>query len=191
MIIIVENFISNWLKDILVVFIVISFLEIILPKGKMKKFVNFIIGLLIIFVIISPFTDLESLQFNIDLQGDEFMDRSDAQGIINEQEARVKEVFTNSINEEVKKLVENNTDYVVVDVNTNAKEEQDTISIEEVSLTIKQDTHNNRGEIAIDQIQIQEPKQPPKYEEKHDDIEKLITDYLGVERNIVYISEID
>lgn len=188
MITIIENFISDWLKDILVVFIVISFLEIILPKGKMKRFVNFIIGLLLIYVIISPFTNLGSIQFNIDLETNEYMDNSNTQGIIEEQEERIKEVFINSIKEEIMNLVDSNTNYEVVNVNINIKEEQETIVIEDVSLTIEEKI-KNMGHIGIEQIKISESNETKN--DTHVNIENLIADYLGVDRNIVYISEID
>lgn len=190
MIVIVENFISNWLKDILVVFIVISFLEIILPKGKMKKFVNFIIGLLIIFVIISPFTDLDVIQLNMDLYTDDLTNSQDNQRIIKNQEARIKEVFTNSISEEVKKLIESNSDYEVVNVKIDTREEEETILIKEVGITVKEGTDNNIGEISIEQIYIGESNHRNLAGE-YIEIEGLVADYLGVDRNIVYIVEND
>lgn len=190
MIFILETFISNWLKDILVVFIVISFLEIILPKGKMKKFVNFIIGLLIIFVVISPFIDLNSVQLNFDMNTDELMNDSETQAIINDQEARIKKVFTNSLNDEVKRLVEENSNYEVTNINIDTKEEQDTLLIQEVSITIKNSEDSKRGEIMIDQIQVVENSEP-EVENNHEDIRNLISDYLGIEMNIIHISIVD
>lgn len=188
MVTIIENFISDWLKDILVVFIVISFLEIILPKGKMKKFANFIIGLLLIFVIISPFTDLGSIQFNVDLQTNEYINDSSAQGIIEEQEEKIMEVFTNSIKEEIINLVYSNTNYEVVNVNIDIKEEEETIIIENLSLIIEE-KNKNMGDIGIEQIKILESSGTKN--DAYVDMANLIADYLGVDRNIVYISEID
>ena len=57
------SFISTWLKDIVVLFILISIAELIMPKGNMKKYINMVIGLLIIFTIISPFAKLLKLNF--------------------------------------------------------------------------------------------------------------------------------
>lgn len=187
---IVENFISNWLKNILVVFIIVSFLEIILPKGKMKKFVNFIIGLLIIFVIIGPFTDLGSLQLNMDLYTDGLTNSEDNQKIINNQEARIKEIFTNSISEEIKKFIENNSDYEVINVKIDTREEEETILIKEVGITVKEDTDSNIGEISIEQIYIRESNHT-NLDGEYIEIESLVADYLGVDRNIVYITEND
>ena len=193
MIIIIENFISTWLKDILIVFIVITFLEIILPKGKMKKFVNFIVGLLIIFIIISPFADLESLQYNFDIQMDELMNESDTKAAISHQEERIKNVFSNSLSEETKNFVEDHSNYEVLDININTDEEREALSIQEVSLTIKQGEDNeddSNGEISIDKIQVKEQSSSDD-ENNYDDLENMITDYLGIDRNIIYINEVE
>jgi len=192
-IIIIENFISTWLKDILIVFIVITFLEIILPKGKMKKFVNFIVGLLIIFIIISPFADLESLQYNFDIQMDELMNESDTKAAISHQEERIKNVFSNSLSEETKNFVEDHSNYEVLDININTDEEREALSIQEVSLTIKQGEDNeddSNGEISIDKIQVKEQSSSDD-ENNYDDLENMITDYLGIDRNIIYINEVE
>lgn len=188
MITIIESFISGWLKDILIVFIAISFLEIILPKGKMKKFVNFIIGLLLIYVIISPFIDLRSEEFNMVLQTNEHIGGIDSQNILEEQEDKIAEVFMNSIKSEIENLIESNTNFEVVNVEVNIKEEEESIVIEDLSLTIRKKEEKIRT-IDIEQIRITESVE--NKENEHANMVNLISDYLGVDRNIVYISEIN
>ena len=52
------EFLTIWLKDIVLVFIFISIVELVLPNGNMKKYINMIIGFLIIIVIMGPFVKL-------------------------------------------------------------------------------------------------------------------------------------
>lgn len=190
MINIVENFITSWLKDILVVFILVSLLEVILPKGKMRRFVNFIIGLLIILVIISPFTDLEKLQLNMDLYTEDFIAESDTHRVIAEQERKVIEVFTNRLNEEVRNLVESNSNYQVTDINiTTRKEERDEISIQSIYLTIGNENNQSMNGIKIKPVELGEDD--INQENDQIDLKSLISDYLGIDRNIVYISEVN
>ena len=188
MIIIFGNFISSWLKDILVLFIIISFLEILLPKGKIKKFVNFILGLLIIFVIISPFGSLNQLRFDIDTQVEDFINSRDNQTILNEQENRIRRTFTSNLSEEVKKLVESNSTFRVVDINISTKEEQNTILLDEVFITVGS-SENEKGEIVIDKIQILDKNQPLE-DNGYDDLKKLVANYLGIEKNTVFVNAI-
>lgn len=183
-----ENFIIEWLKDILVVFIVISFLEIILPKGKMKKFVNFIIGLLIIFVIISPFANLEAVGFNVDFYTNQYMDIEHNQRIIDSQEVRIKEIFTSSISEEIKNVIEDNSDFEVINVAVDTSQQEDTILIKEIAITVIRDKDNHKGQVSIEKVQLKESNLNG-IEREDNNIRDLVADYLELDRNIVYVIE--
>lgn len=60
------DFIRNWIINITVVMIFIMLLETILPNSEMKRYVNVVVGFLIVIVIIQPFMLVKdiSLQFN-------------------------------------------------------------------------------------------------------------------------------
>ena len=58
MINIIREFISNWIKSLVVLMIIISIVDMVMPKGNMKRYVNFIVGLIIVFSIINPFARL-------------------------------------------------------------------------------------------------------------------------------------
>ena len=60
------EFIKNWVIDIVYMSIFISFLEIVLPKGNMKRFIDMIIGFLIIIVVINPF--IKFINKDIDIE---------------------------------------------------------------------------------------------------------------------------
>jgi len=51
------NFLSSWVKNLALALIVVSILEMILPNNKIKKYVKMIMGLYILFSIISPFIE--------------------------------------------------------------------------------------------------------------------------------------
>ena len=57
----VISFINSWLKDIVVLFILISIAELIMPKGNLKKYIRLVIGLLIIYTIINPLQNYSGL----------------------------------------------------------------------------------------------------------------------------------
>jgi len=48
------NFINDWLEGIVIAVIVSVIIEMIIPEGKNKKYIKTIIGIYIMFVIISP-----------------------------------------------------------------------------------------------------------------------------------------
>ena len=51
------NFLSSWVKNLALALIIVSILEMILPNNKTKKYVKMVMGLYILFSIISPFIE--------------------------------------------------------------------------------------------------------------------------------------
>lgn len=51
------SFINNWTQGIVITIIISGIVEMILPKGNMKKYINVVIGIYVLFAIISPITD--------------------------------------------------------------------------------------------------------------------------------------
>lgn len=48
------DYISSWAEQIIIAVIIVTILEMILPKGNSKKYIKTIIGVYILYVIISP-----------------------------------------------------------------------------------------------------------------------------------------
>ena len=64
------NFLSNWIEQIAIAVIIVSIFELILPKGNLKKYIKVVLGIYIIFCMISPFVNSSALYDigNIDLE---------------------------------------------------------------------------------------------------------------------------
>ena len=60
-------FVRYWLQDIIMVFVIITIVEILLPNSNMRKYINMVVGFLIILVMISPFVQLLNPNYNIDV----------------------------------------------------------------------------------------------------------------------------
>ena len=60
-------FINSWAKGIILAVIISTLIEIILPEGNNKKYVKTIIGIYILFVIVSPiFSKISNRKINIE-----------------------------------------------------------------------------------------------------------------------------
>ncbi len=46
--------VKEWVKNVFIIVIAISFVEILLPSGTMKKYIHFIFSLIIMAIILSP-----------------------------------------------------------------------------------------------------------------------------------------
>lgn len=51
------DIISNWAGELIVSLIIVTIIEMLLPENKIKKYIKIVIGVYIIFCIISPFVD--------------------------------------------------------------------------------------------------------------------------------------
>lgn len=116
------EFLTSWIKDIAIVFVIISIIEIMLPNTNMKKYINMIIGFLIIIVIISPFVKL--LNKNLDLEKGKNIDFKNKINTYDDenlefmstQEQQIEEVYIKKIEKEIKDLVQENTEYQVEEI---------------------------------------------------------------------------
>jgi len=48
------NVAAQWVKNIFIIILVVSFMEIILPKSSMEKYVKYVLSLIILATILSP-----------------------------------------------------------------------------------------------------------------------------------------
>ena len=55
------NFLSNWIEGITIAVIIASIFEMLLPDGNIKKYIKVILGIYIVFNIISPFANSNAI----------------------------------------------------------------------------------------------------------------------------------
>ena len=142
----VIEFLTLWIKDITIIFVLISIIQIVLPNNNMKRYVDMIIGFLIIIVIISPFVNLLYKDFNIDKEifkknneqiKFEHMDNLD---LALTQEEQIKKIYTGKIKDEISDLVHENTNYKVVNMNVSIYEDNNQYgNIKDIELILEED----------------------------------------------------
>mgnify|MGYP001119507336 FL=1 len=194
----VISFINSWLKDIVVLFILISIAELIMPKGNLKKYIRLVIGLLIIYTIISPFARLFRLDFSLDkvvfnYAKPETFNSIDLEDFYLKQEKQIEKIYLDKIIEDLKVLIESDTDYELVDGDiTILKDEDNYGEIDYLTLYLKE----NKGNKDSDTIYIEKigaikvnPNLDKEYTEDEDDesIKLLISNSYGIEKDKISI----
>lgn len=105
------EFLSTWAKQLVLAVIIISILEMLLPNNKTKKYIRMIMGIYLLFTMISPlienkeafdineFTNLENIVNQTTIQtsteGENSMDKRIQQLYIEELEKDIKEKVEN------------------------------------------------------------------------------------------------
>ena len=126
----IVDFLKLWIRDIAFVFVIVSIIEIIIPNNNMKRYIDMVIGLLIIIVIITPFIKLLNKDFDIDkeifkkeIEESKFVYK-DNMNLVSMQEEQIKEVYLSKMEEEIKELIQETTNYKVDEISISIYEDE-------------------------------------------------------------------
>ena len=155
---------STWAEQIIVAVIIGTIIEMILPNGKNKKYVKTIIGVYILFTIISPIiskitkTDMN----NLDFEFEKYLEDTDtyqtmAQTLSNNNDNKTIEIYINNIKEDMKNKIKDKGYKVInIDIKIISKDNEDYGKIESIKLKIDEKDEDNKDEnrIIINEISI-------------------------------------
>lgn len=159
------EFITSWAQGIIIAVIIGTILEMLLPNGNSKKYIKVVIGVYIVFSIVSPviskFTRSEfKLDSIIDINKYEDKISSyeiDTKNLENTNNSNIKEVYILNLKKDIKAKIEekgyivntiqieieNTDEYKVKNINMtiskreNKKEEKKVNEIEKVNIEVK------------------------------------------------------
>lgn len=194
------SFLSSWLKDIVVLFILITIAELIMPKGNMKKYINMVIGLLIIFTIISPITKLINSDYNFEqavmnYSKTEIESNVEIKEFNRQQDKLIEKVLKDRISEEITELIHSNTDYSVINIKIGIVQDKTNVEhivINFLEIIIEEKTlADGNNKIQIEKIETVEFNDKIKDESEdvhsYNEIKELIYNKLSVEKESINI----
>lgn len=198
----IVEFLKNWVIDIAILFVIVSLVEIVVPNSNMKRYINVVIGMLIIIVIIAPFVSLIKHDYDIDkeiyrniINQFESNESKDSK-LLSAQEMQIKEIYINKLKNDIKKLINEESDYEVVDVNVYISEKnEDYGDIEGIELVLSNEIEKEKNSedvvnvIKIEEIKVDSKKQDTEKlkEFKDDEIEKLIFERYNISKDNIKI----
>jgi len=96
------SFLSQWLKQIILLVLVATFLDLIIPNSSFERYIKLVVGLLIITIMLSPIISLlnKDLTFSQDVFNDNFYEKKGL-NLKNQSEK-----FKEKQQDEIKKLAE-------------------------------------------------------------------------------------
>lgn len=189
---IIASFISEWLKEIVVLFIIISLVDLIMPKGKLRRYVDFIMGILIIFTVISPFTRLNNISLDLDKEVSNFNSKVVSQEtILQDQRLQIEKLYKNNLTKEVIKVTEENTSYEVKDVNIITVPDKENIFKVEKLIVVLSDNKRkqNTSSIRIKKVKVgSEEYIPVDNQEQFAALSQIVSSYLLIDKEKLVIS---
>jgi len=158
------EWVSSWIQGIIIAVIISTIIEMILPEGNSKKYIKVVIGVYILFSIVSPVISKvtgTSFQVSDIFNIDEYIEASSSntyQNLEQSQEEQIKEIYISSLKSDMKEKieskgykveeitleVENNEEYTLKKITLNLKKQTDTSKEENTqSSTVSQNTIQN------------------------------------------------
>ncbi len=160
----IEN-VRGWIINITTVIIFISFIEILMPNSAMKKYLNLVLGFVVMLIILNPIisilenkTYLEDEYFQVANSLDQKEYSFATNNIESVQKDQLLYLYKNKIENEIRGRLESRYDVVILDINIDIDDSnENTGEIRKVDLTlekIRKDITN--GEIPIVSINVSE-----------------------------------
>ena len=102
----IEN-LSSWAKGITLAVIVVSILEVLLPNNKTKKYIKMVMGVFILFNIISPFINANHLKNLNEIDASKYVNENNKNYVEQKSmDERLEELYIEEIEKDIIKKVE-------------------------------------------------------------------------------------
>lgn len=145
------EWITNWAQGIIIAVIIATIIEMILPNGSCKKYIKVVIGVYILFSIISPvISKITGKGFNIseELNLEEFYTEVDSKAIYNSLDKNnsnnIMDIYISNLKSDIISKLKNKG-YETISCEIELKDEE-TYEIKSLKLTLKKISENDDNE---------------------------------------------
>lgn len=156
------EFLSRWAKNLGVVIVIVSIFEMILPNNKTKKYIRVVLGIFVMFNIISPFIKNKDKLSSVSIDLENYTTEQNVTVDQTSMDKRIQDLYEKELEKDIKNKIEEQG-YKVASCKVNA--------------TILENENSNSEENTIQKIKLKI--------EKKEDIEKSNQDAKNVENKIV------
>lgn len=155
--IITVEWVSGWIQGIIIAVIISTIIEMILPDGNNKKYIKVVIGIYILFSIVSPVIGKitgNNIKVSDILDLNEYIEVSKNTGSVqnkfeSQNQNKIKEVYLNSIRNDIKEKIENKNykvNNIIIEI-----EDNEQYSLKKIDLQIcKVDSNKSNENINSD-----------------------------------------
>lgn len=167
------EFLSSWAKSLGLAIVIVSILEMLLPNNKNKKYIRMVMGIYIIFNIISPFIKNQDI-FNIENIDIEKYALNETGGTQTSKE----EVNQTSMNERIKDLY---IEELEKDITKKLEEQGYKVNSCKVKATISEE--ESKTEIKEIKINVEKSENTEKTKQDEENVEdKLVTEIQKIKK---------
>lgn len=155
------SWISSWAQEIIIAVIVAKVLEMILPEGNNKKYIKMIIGIYILFTIVSPvISKFSNKKIDINTENiEKYFNTQDYQVSANEitinNNSNIENVYKSEIKEDISKRLKEKG-YIVNTIEVELELENNNYygSIKKLELTLSKNSNEIENIQTVNKVEI-------------------------------------
>ena len=153
------EFLSMWAKGLGLAIVIVSILEMLLPNNKSKKYIRMVMGIYVVFSIISPFVSNKEIFAISNFDIEKYTNQSKEYNMETDQTSmneKIEKLYIEEIKKDMKDKIEQRG-YIVENIliKANIQKSEEKSRITQVKLIIKK-TNNNIKEIEKENLEIEE-----------------------------------
>ncbi len=148
------EFMSSWVKGLGLAIVIVSILEMLLPNNKTKKYVRMVMGIYILFTVISPFVSNQDLLKLDTLNFEDYVTKQTSASLDqSSMNQRIEELYIEELEKDITRKLEEKG-YEVTSCRVKAqisdKEEETKINHIKVNVQKTQETKNPKEEKTVE-----------------------------------------
>ena len=181
------SFFKSWTEQIVIAVIIVSLFDLILPKGYLKKYIKVILGLYIVFCMVSPFIKNKNIYNLEDIDLENYVgnitkteETSTSESSI---DIRLEQLYIEELEDDVeKKVKENGYEVYKCKVDADLKSSSQNPGIHKIDLVITEKKGIESVEINIGNDQPENQN-----DEKIENLKEVLASYYEVEKDIIKV----
>lgn len=146
------EFMSAWIKGLGLAIIVVSILEMLLPNNKTKKYIRMVMGIYVLFTIISPFINQKDLLNSDGFDLEDYVETGASTKIDqSSMDERIKELYVQELEKDItKKLKEKGYGVISCKVKAKISDKEEETKINKIKIKVEkvaEDTSQKEEEL--------------------------------------------
>lgn len=142
------EFMSSWVKGLGLAIVIVSILEMLLPNNKTKKYIRMVMGIYILFTIISPFISNQEVFDINDINLEEYT-TTQTSTTLNQtsMDERIKELYIQELEKDItKKLTEKGYEVTSCKVKAEISDKEEETKISQIKVNVQKSQENDNSE---------------------------------------------
>lgn len=135
---------SSWIKGLGLAIVVVSILEMLLPNNKTKKYIRMVMGIYVLFTIISPFINQKDLLNSDSFRLENYVETGASTSIDqSSMDERIKELYVQELEKDItKKLKEKGYEVTSCKVKAKISDKEEETKINKIKLKVEKVTED-------------------------------------------------